>query len=79
MANPTTDQTKNIKIAVAGVCLLVAAVLLANTFGVITLWGGLPAQPPQTAEQIKAAEDAIEVEKERLDELKKAGAVPVGG
>lgn len=79
MAKPTDDNTKIIKIAVAGVCLAVAAVLLLNTVGVITLWGGPPAPPPQTPEQVKASEEAIQGEKVRQAELIKSGAQKAGG
>lgn len=73
------DKMKTIKIAAASACLLVAALLLANTFGIITLWGGPAPMPAMTPEEVKQADQAMEENKVRVQEQIKAGAIKAGG
>lgn len=72
-ASPT-DRNAKIKIVAAGVCLLIAGVLLAHNFGVITLWGGMPTVPPPTPEEIARME---ELKRKQEEAQKKIDAMPV--
>jgi hypothetical protein len=76
MATGGKDKMLLIKVAGAGLALLVAIVLLLQYTGAI---GGGPSTPVPTAEQ-KAANDQLrEQMKKELEESKAAGGGTVGG
>ncbi len=67
----STDRNAKIKIAAAGACLLVASLLLAHNFGIITLWGKTPVPAPMSAEETARIEKMLQEQKQREADLEK--------
>jgi hypothetical protein len=76
------DKAAKIKIAVASVVLLVAFVMIANTAGWISLWGGerpLPPEPPMTPQQQEARQQEIKRAQEQVEiDAKRPGVIRAG-
>ena len=76
----TVDRSRQLKIGAAAVCLLVASVLLAHSFGVITLWGGLPPAPKLTvAEESRVQQLMKDAAATRAQNAAQHRTVNVGG
>lgn len=57
---------------VVALCISVAGTLLAHHFGIITLWGGVPPEPPlppEVVEEIKRSNQIQQQEQERIEQL----------
>lgn len=68
---PSTDRNAKIKIIAAGACLLVASLLLAHNFGIVTLWGGTPVAPPMSPEEQDRVEALLKEQEKKNAELQK--------
>lgn len=73
------DKMAKMKIVGAGAALVVAALLLAQNFGLIELWGGTPKPPPPTPQQAEEVKKVVEQRNQQIEERVKQGAVKAGG
>lgn len=77
------DKNAKIKLAVAGVVLLVAIVMIANSMGWITLWGGpVPAEAvmaPATPEEKQKRQVEVQQAKQEAEAAaKRPGTIKAG-
>ncbi len=62
------DGLAKVKLGVAVACLAVAAVLLAQNFGLIQLWGGEAPPPPPTEEEQQYVQEGAKRQQQREQE-----------
>ena len=75
------DKAKLIKLSVAGVLFVAAAVLLAINFGVINLGGGGDEfkAKPVSAEKQREREEQTKKDQEEIERMERSGEATIGG
>ena len=73
-------RAKLIKLSIAGVLFVAAALLLAINFGVINLGGGSEFKTkPVSAEKQREREEQSQKDQEELERMERSGEATIGG